>query len=70
MGILRPAQKWSHKSKFWPDLKHCVQVWVPQYKKDIKILQCPKEGKDGDGSGGEDEEQLRVSSCWVQSRGC
>jgi len=39
----------------WPRLKYCVQSWVTQYKKDIKLSEGPKEGyRDGDESRGED----------------
>ena len=26
-------------SVLWPHLKHGVQLWAPQYKKDIKLLE-------------------------------
>ena len=32
-----------------PHLEHCVQVWVLQYKKDIKLSECPKDDHKGGG---------------------
>lgn len=48
----------------WPYLEYCVEFWAPQYKKYIKLLECPKEGyKDGKGS------REKTYAEWLKSLG-